>query len=155
MIVGWRAALELSKRRALPHYGRGFTITAKCCEPDQRWREMVFRLGMLLGKVLHARYSLHAATGEIEPDLVKALEEKGAFTHHSSIAPTGTISLSLANNANGIEPSFASLLEEYNSGGEKTKEKVDVFSYELLAYRTLINPSGPGEEDSLPKLRNR
>ena len=35
--------------------------------------------------------------------------EVGArFTHHTSIAPTGTISLSLANNAsNGIEPSFA------------------------------------------------
>ena len=41
-------------------------------------------------------------------DLVNKLAKYGArFTHHSSIAPTGTISLSLANNAsNGIEPSF-------------------------------------------------
>ncbi|HCC61893.1 MAG TPA: hypothetical protein DEQ55_10000, partial [Pseudomonas sp.] len=60
---------------------------------------------------------------------------------HSSIAPTGTISLSLANNAsNGIEPSFA---HHYSRNliraGRKAKEKIEVFSYELLAYRTLIN----------------
>ncbi|MCW8825450.1 MAG: ribonucleoside-diphosphate reductase, adenosylcobalamin-dependent, partial [Gammaproteobacteria bacterium] len=60
---------------------------------------------------------------------------------HSSIAPTGTISLSLANNAsNGIEPSFAhhyarNVIRE----GKKSKEKIDVFSFELLAYRELIN----------------
>src|SRR5699024_11888886 len=65
----------------------------------------------------------------------------GRFTHHSSIAPTGTISLSLANNvSNGIEPSFAhhytrNIIKE----GRKTKESVDVFSYELLLYRQLIN----------------
>ena len=43
------------------------------------------------------------------PELVAELAKVGArFTHHCSIAPTGTISLSLANNAsNGIEPSFA------------------------------------------------
>ena len=46
---------------------------------------------------------------ETAPWLVDQLANVGArFTHHSSIAPTGTISLSLANNAsNGIEPSFA------------------------------------------------
>ena len=66
-----------------------------------------------------------------------------AFTHHTSIAPTGTISLSLANNvSNGIEPSFA---HHYSRNvireGRKTKEKVEVYSYELLAYRTLMNPA--------------
>src|SRR5690554_7532493 len=75
---------------------------------------------------------------ELEPELVAELAEVGArFTHHTSIAPTGTISLSLANNAsNGIEPSFShhyarNIIRE----GRKTKEKVDVFSFELLAYR--------------------
>ena len=38
--------------------------------------------------------------------------------------------------------------------GKKSKEKVDVFSYELLAYRTLINdkamPYGTSEEEALP-----
>jgi ribonucleoside-diphosphate reductase alpha chain len=77
------------------------------------------------------------------PDVVEAIAREGArFTHHSSIAPTGTISLSLANNAsNGIEPSFA---HHYSRNvireGKKTKEKVDVFSYELLAYRATVDP---------------
>jgi ribonucleoside-diphosphate reductase alpha chain len=78
---------------------------------------------------------------------VDALAESGArFTHHSSIAPTGTISLSLANNAsNGIEPSFAHhYFRNVIREGKKSKEKVDVFSFELLAYRELINP------DALP-----
>ena len=73
------------------------------------------------------------------------------FTHHSSIAPTGTISLSLANNAsNGIEPSFA---HHYSRNvireGKKTKEKVDVFSYELLAYRELVNDKAMPFSDQL------
>ncbi|HBA33609.1 MAG TPA: ribonucleoside-diphosphate reductase, adenosylcobalamin-dependent, partial [Gammaproteobacteria bacterium] len=76
--------------------------------------------------------------------------------HHSSIAPTGTISLSLANNAsNGIEPSFAhhysrNIIRE----GKKTKEKVDVYSFELLAYRELINdqaePFSNNPDNQLP-----
>lgn len=93
---------------------------------------------------------------EHAPEIVDALAEKGArFTHHSSIAPTGTISLSLANNAsNGIEPSFAhhyfrNIIRE----GRKTKEKVDVFSFELLAYRALINEHAmPGSEDASEAL---
>jgi ribonucleoside-diphosphate reductase alpha chain len=78
------------------------------------------------------------------PALVDSLAATGArFTHHSSIAPTGTISLSLANNAsNGIEPSFAHhYFRNVIRQGKKTKEKVDVFSFELLAYRTLVNPA--------------
>jgi ribonucleoside-diphosphate reductase alpha chain len=73
---------------------------------------------------------------------VHELAEVGArFTHHTSIAPTGTISLSLANNAsNGIEPSVrAPLFPQCDPRGKKSKEKVDVFSFELLAYRELVN----------------
>jgi len=92
----------------------------------------------------------------VDPDLVEQLAEVGArFTHHSSIAPTGTISLSLANNAsNGIEPSFAhhyarNVIRE----GKKTKEKVDVYSFELLAYRALVNPKAmPYTDDPEAKL---
>jgi len=93
--------------------------------------------------VLHAKYSRYMQKiAQIEPELVQQLAETGArFSHHSSIAPTGTISLSLANNAsNGIEPSFA---HHYSRNvireGKKSKEKIDVYSYELLAYRHLIN----------------
>jgi ribonucleoside-diphosphate reductase alpha chain len=80
---------------------------------------------------------------EASPELVDELAEVGArFTHHTSIAPTGTISLSLANNAsNGIEPSFAHhYFRNVIREGKKSKEKVDVFSFELLAYREMVNP---------------
>ncbi|OOY42943.1 ribonucleoside-diphosphate reductase, adenosylcobalamin-dependent, partial [Solemya velum gill symbiont] len=67
----------------------------------------------------------------------------------------GTISLSLANNAsNGIEPSFAhhysrNIIRE----GKKSKEKVDVLSYELLAYREHVNPDAiPGSKDPKQQL---
>jgi ribonucleoside-diphosphate reductase alpha chain len=55
----------------------------------------------------------------------------------------------LANNAsNGIEPSFAhhyarNVIRE----GKKSKEKVDVFSFELLAYRSMVNPNAEPTTD--------
>jgi ribonucleoside-diphosphate reductase alpha chain len=95
------------------------------------------------GRVLHAKYSRYMQRiASVAPNLVAELAETGArFTHHSSIAPTGTISLSLANNAsNGIEPSFAhSYSRNVIREGKKSKEKVEVLSFELLAYRALIN----------------
>jgi ribonucleoside-diphosphate reductase alpha chain len=109
------------------------------------------------GSVLHAKYSRYMQrVAEVAPELVAQLAETGArFTHHSSIAPTGTISLSLANNAsNGIEPSFA---HHYSRNvireGKKTKEKVEVYSYELLAYRALINGDAmPFTDDAKNRL---
>ncbi|MCK5922798.1 MAG: ribonucleoside-diphosphate reductase, adenosylcobalamin-dependent, partial [Methylococcales bacterium] len=109
-------------------------------------------------RILHARYSRYMQRiAEVDPDLVNELAETGArFSHHSSIAPTGTISLSLANNAsNGIEPSFAHLYSRnVIREGKKTKEKVDVLSFELLAYRALINadadPYASDDDKKLP-----
>ena len=94
---------------------------------------------------------------EVAPELVDAITKEGCrFSHHTSIAPTGTISLSLANNvSNGIEPSFAphysrNVIRE----GRKSKEKVDVYSYELLAYRALVNnsamPFSDNPDNALP-----
>src|SRR5690606_19962167 len=58
------------------------------------------------------------------------------------------------NASNGIEPSFA---HHYSRNvireGKKSKEKVDVWSYELLAYRELVNPKAmPYAEDAEAKL---
>ena len=86
---------------------------------------------------------------------IKLAAKGSRFTHHSSIAPTGTISLSLANNAsNGIEPSFAHhYFRNVIREGRKTKERIDVFSFELLAYRELINPNAmPGSAVASEKL---
>ena len=112
-----------------------------------------YRVGdQVKGRVLHARYSRYMQRiAEEDPELVSELAKEGSrFTHHTSIAPTGTISLSLANNAsNGIEPTFAhSYSRNVIREGKKTKEKVDVLSYELLAYRALVDEeAAPFSED--------
>src|SRR6201995_397347 len=136
-----------------------FTVTR---EMPRKRPEMVkdgWRIGAKVpGRVLHARYSRYMQRiAEAAPELVQELAEVGArFTHHSSIAPTGTISLSLANNAsNGIEPSFAHhYFRNVIREGSKTKEKVDVFSFVLLAYPELFNqramPGSTNPGEALP-----
>ncbi len=145
-VAGWEAALDLAKEKGpAPIMNEEFTVTREMLRKRPEMMKDGWRVGARVsGRVLHARYSRYMQRiAETSPELVDELAEVGArFTHHTSIAPTGTISLSLANNAsNGIEPSFAhhyfrNVLRE----GKKSKEKVDVFSFELLAYRELINP---------------
>jgi ribonucleoside-diphosphate reductase alpha chain len=144
-MVGWREALDLAKEKgAAPIMNDDFEITPAMMLARPEMADDGIKVGdKVKGKVLHARYSRYMQRiTEQDPELANELAEVGArFTHHSSIAPTGTISLSMSNNAsNGIEPSFA---HHYSRNvireGRKTKEKVDVFSFELLAYRQLIN----------------
>jgi len=144
-VAGWEAALDLAKEKGpAPIMNEEFTVTREMLRKRPEMVKDGWRVGARVpGRVLHARYSRYMQRiAEASPELVDELAEVGArFTHHTSIAPTGTISLSLANNAsNGIEPSFAhhyfrNVLRE----GKKSKEKIDVFSFELLAYRELIN----------------
>ncbi len=143
-LAGWREGLALAKEKgAAPIFEQEFSLTAEHFSQRPELADH-YQLGdQVAGKLLHARYSLYMQQlAEEDPKLVDAIAEHGCrFSHHSSIAPTGTISLSLANNAsNGIEPSFAhhyarNIIRE----GKKSKEKVNVYSYELLAYRALIN----------------
>ena len=145
-LEGWRTALSLAEEKGpAPIMDEEFEITPRMLAWRPELADNGYKVGdKVPGRVLWARYSRYMQqVAEQEPDLVAALAERGGrFTHHSSIAPTGTISLSLANNAsNGIEPSFA---HHYSRNvireGRKTKEKVDVYSMELLAYRHLVDP---------------
>ena len=157
-LAGWEAALDLAREKGpAPIMTEEFTVTAEMLRKRPEMVADGWRVGAKIpGRILHARYSRYMQrVARVAPELVDELAEVGArFTHHSSIAPTGTISLSLANNAsNGIEPSFAHhYFRNVIREGRKTKEKVDVFSFELLAYRELVNPrampgsSNPGEK---------
>ena len=159
-LVGWQQGIALAEEKGpAPIMEELFEVTPEmlAARPEMA-RDGVSVGDRLPGKILHARYSRYVQrVAEVAPELVEELAAKGSrFTHHSSIAPTGTISLSLANNAsNGIEPSFAhhyarNVIRE----GRKSKEKVDVFSFELLAYRSLVNPRAmpysEREEEKLP-----
>lgn len=144
-VAGWETGLELAREKgAAPIMEEQFAVTAAMLRQRPEMKKDGWKVGQkIAGKVLHARYSRYMQrVATVAPELVEELATVGSrFTHHSSIAPTGTISLSLANNAsNGIEPSFA---HHYSRNvireGKKSKEKVDVFSFELLAYRQLVN----------------
>jgi ribonucleoside-diphosphate reductase alpha chain len=155
---GWKVGIELAQEKGpAPIMDEKFEITADMLDKRPEMVKDGIRLGdKLPGKVLLGKYSRYMQ--QFPEELRKQIAEHGVrFTHHSSIAPTGTISLSLANNAsNGIEPSFAhhyarNVIRE----GKKSKEKVDVFSYELLAYRELVNanamPFSDKPEEQLPE----
>jgi len=152
-ITGWQVALDLAKEKGpAPLLEEMFEVTADMLRQRPEMSEDGYKQGdQVKGSVLHALYSRYMQKiKKIAPELITELAEIGArFTHHSSIAPTGTIALSIANNAsNGIEPSFAhSYSRNIIREGKKTKEKVDVFSYELLAYRHLINSQACQDSD--------
>ncbi|MFM7708116.1 MAG: adenosylcobalamin-dependent ribonucleoside-diphosphate reductase [Gammaproteobacteria bacterium] len=159
-LAGWEAALDLAREKGpAPIMNEEFTVTAEMLRKRPEMARDGWKVGgKIPGRVLHARYSRYMQrVAGVAPNLVEQLALVGArFTHHTSIAPTGTISLSLANNAsNGIEPSFAHhYFRNVIREGKKSKEKVDVFSYELLAYRELINrqamPNGTSAAEKLP-----
>ena len=144
-LAGWESGLELAREKGpAPIMLEEFTVTQEMLTKRPEMVSDGYKVGdKVPGRVLHARYSRYMQRiAEEAPELVEELAETGArFTHHSSIAPTGTISLSLANNAsNGIEPSFAHhYFRNVIRQGKKSKEKVDVFSFELLSYRALVN----------------
>ena len=155
---GWKTGVELAKEKgAAPVMEEMFEITPELMAMRPEMSSDGVKIGdKLPGKVLMGRYSRYMQ--QFSEDLQKQISEQGVrFSHHSSIAPTGTISLSLANNAsNGIEPSFA---HHYSRNvireGKKSKEKVDVFSFELLAYRHLVNekamPFSDKDDEALPE----
>jgi ribonucleoside-diphosphate reductase alpha chain len=160
-LAGWETALDLAREKGpAPILLEDFTVTAEMLRKRPEMARDGWKAGdRIAGRVLHARYSRYMQrVAEVAPELVKDLERVGArFTHHSSIAPTGTISLSLANNAsNGIEPSFAhQYFRNVIREGKKSKEKVEVLSFELLAYRQLVNaaaaPGSSRADEQLPE----
>jgi len=84
-----------------------------------------------------------------EPKLESEMLQYGCrYTHCASIAPTGSISLSVSNNvSNGIESSFSHFyLRNIIKPGRKTKEQVGVYSYELLAYNHYMGREVPVDE---------
>jgi ribonucleoside-diphosphate reductase alpha chain len=159
-LAGWEAGLELAREKGpAPIMNEGFTVTREMLRKRPEMARDGWKPGdKIPGRILHAKYSRYMQrVAEVAPKLVEELAETGCrFTHHTSIAPTGTISLSLANNAsNGIEPSFAHYyFRNVIRNGKKTKEKVDVYSFELLAYRELINakarPGSTADGEKLP-----
>jgi ribonucleoside-diphosphate reductase alpha chain len=148
--VGWRTGLELAREKGpAPIMLDDFEVTPDMLARRPEMERDGFSVGdKVKGSVLMARYSRYMQ--QFPDSLTDEIAQNGVrYSHHTSIAPTGTISLSIGNNAsNGIEPSFAHLYSRnVIRENRKTKEKVDVLSYELLAYRHLVNHEAKPEAE--------
>lgn len=156
-LEGWREATKLAKEKgSAPFLNEMYTITGALLRKRPELAEK-YQLGdQVKGVELHVNYSRYMKNivDELGQKWVgEALTTGLRFTHHSSIAPTGTIALSLGNNAsNGIEPSFA---HDYKRNvivpGKSTKQQVSVRSAEVLAYERLMK-STHGNDWQLPMV---
>jgi len=135
---------EVTKALAIEGYRTGLALAKeKGAAPIMR-EEFEVNGQMQKGKVLHSQSQYMQRIRDVDSSLVDELRVVGCrFTHHSSIAPTGTIALSLGNNAsNGIEPSFSHhYFRNVIKPGKKTKEQVPVFSKEALLFGQEPYPS--------------
>ena len=156
--VGWRVGIDLADEKGVaPVLEEEYSVTLEMLTTRPEMQDDGYKVGDLVkGSVLMGKYSRYLQ--QFPKALQDEIAEKGCrYTHHTSIAPTGTISLSLANNvSNGIEPSFAHMYSRnVIREGKKSKEKVDVYSFELLAYRHLVNsdavPFSDDEDTQLPE----
>jgi ribonucleoside-diphosphate reductase alpha chain len=148
-VEGFRAGVELAQEKGpAPVFTETFTVSERMLarRPD-------LSDGLKLGAE-HGGKELHVLSKYMErmPQDVRdgVLKHGCRFTHHTSIAPTGTISLALANNAsNGIEPSFQhQYIRNVIRPGKKSKEAVSVCSFELLAYRHFVNPEASPDAEN-------
>jgi ribonucleoside-diphosphate reductase alpha chain len=155
-LKGWETGVALAKEKGpAPIFQEDFIVTqamlAKCPALNN---DGYFIGDTIPAKLLFSTYGNYMKRiAEASPSLVEEIKTYGCrFTHHSSIAPTGTISLSFGNNAsNGIEPSFShSYTRNVIKAGRKTKDTMAVYSYELLVYRHLIDPDANPGDGSLP-----
>ena len=156
-MVGWETGIKLAREKGCaPILEAEFAVTTEMLGRRPEMAEDGYKVGdQVKGSVLMGRYSRYMR--QFPRELREAIATDGCrYTHHTSIAPTGTISLSLGNNvSNGIEPSFAhAYSRNVIREGKKSKQKMDVYSYELLAYRHLVNaqamPLAEDRRDQLP-----
>jgi ribonucleoside-diphosphate reductase alpha chain len=154
-LEGWKEAVTLAKEKGCaPFLSDTYEITGELLRKRPALKAK-YKLGDLVkGLELHIHYSHYMAhiVNELGDEWVSDAMANGLrFTHHSSIAPTGTIALSVGNNvSNGIEPSFAHWYKRnVIIPGKATKKQIDVISAELLTYQRFMKESDPSWE--LPK----
>lgn len=159
-VTGIETGIELAKEKgAAPIFNEEIEITPEMMRLRPELKDFGFKPGVTVSaKVLFAKFSRLLQRMKVDERhdhfrvLIKEIEQVGMrFTHHSSIAPTGTIALTFGNNvSNGIEPSFQhAYFRNVIREGQKSKEQVEVYSAEFLTYKTLVDPNAT--VDSLPE----
>jgi ribonucleoside-diphosphate reductase alpha chain len=144
-LEGWREGLYLSREKNIaPIFDKSYKITKLHMSLRPNMKQDGVKINdKITGKILFIKYSNYMIRiSKEDSKLINRISKFGCrFTHHTSIAPTGTIALSIANNvSNGIEPSFAHYYSRnIISNNKKTKDKIDVYSYEMLIYKSYID----------------
>jgi ribonucleoside-diphosphate reductase alpha chain len=156
-IAGLEAGVALAREKGpAPIFNEEVEVTQEMMNLRPEMKHFGIKVGTTVpARVLYAKFSrLYQRMKEHEKyrvGLLKEIEAVGLrFTHQTSIAPTGTIALSFGNNvSNGIEPSFQHCyIRNVIREGQKTKEPVEVLSYEFHAFKTLMDPKATA--DNLP-----
>lgn len=144
-LVGLQENLALAKEKGpAPIMGEWFEITEDQLRLYPQMEADGYMVGeKVKGKVFwsYSKYLNKVAEDEKSKQILQELREVGGrFTHHTSIAPTGTIAFTFGNNADsGIEPAFShSYFRNLTVQGKKSRQQQEVMSYEFLLYRHLF-----------------
>lgn len=149
VLEGWREGVELAMEKGpAPIMKESFVITEKMLQLHPEIEtEFGFSVGESVpGSFLFCRSKYLQSV--LPEDLLSDIDLYGCrFTHHTSIAPTGTLALSLGNNvSNGIEPSFSHhYTRNVVESGKKSKKSMDVWSYEMLLWKQIFGDREPPE----------
>ena len=140
VLTGWKTGVQLAQEKgAAPIMHEQFIVSDEMLQRNPRLHEDGIRRGdSLPGRVLLGRYSQHLQLiARHDRRLARHIIEHGArFTHHSSIAPTGTIALALANNASsGIEPTFALQQRRAFAPASDQQQWLELQALEWLAWQ--------------------
>lgn len=139
-LANWRAGVGLAEEKGpAPIMTETFEVTEDMLARCPALVDGNIRVGEKVdGKTLLVCSPYMRRLAEDEPALVGAISRVGSrFTHATSIAPTGSIALSVGNNAsNGLEPTYAheyvrNVIEE----GHSTKRAKTVYSAEAALWR--------------------
>ena len=143
-ITGYKTGISLAKiKGSAPILEAEYTITPAMIHQRPELISDGWNVGdKVKGKVLMGRYSKYIAKLGLGDEIAT---HGCRFSHATSIAPTGSIALSVGNNAsNGIEPSFSHTYKRnVIVEGKKTKEQMDVYSYEALMYASIYGKDAP------------
>lgn len=143
--IGIAVGIELAKEKGpAPVFeertlvDEAFLIKAKKHLDDATYSELLGYKNLEISNKDLYQYSKYVTDQQHRTDIcVYGLR----YSHHTSIAPTGTMSLAIGNNVDsGIEPAFShSYIRNVTEQGRNTRRPVEVMSYEYLAYKTLID----------------
>ena len=160
-IAGWETALELAREKGpAPIMDEDFTVSAEMLRKRPEMRTDGWKVGATIkGRDLHIRYSRYMQRSRRSGACIGRRSGRERCPFHSSLLYRAnrhhlTVAGEQCQQRHRAEL-CPSLLSNVIREGRKTKDKVEVCSFELLAYRALVNaeamPYAEQEEQRLPK----